>query len=614
MLRNVNTLQADGGTASRIKKTAVPNYNPSIDTTISGGSPLIQQEPTAATRVMESEAEQAAARQNALAEKQIQQPTSTPQRQPTTSVPAPPAPKQPSVSVPTVSAPAPPRQEAVQLQIPDTSINVDVPPPIDWANTEVASMYDEARAISSNISQTAAAHAERINTTLRDFAEPNEYLEQVRTMEFSYDPMADPEYVQSAAQLENQVTQMMVGRGGMYSSVGQSALQSSLVNMQIAFRGQRHNEFIDNRNFTLQMAQFEEQRRESQFNQSLQAASFELETMRDDFNRITKLADREADQLRVQWDQQMQVAEFDFRKQVTEFNQQFDKVKFQAQQIQQQFENELATAEFEARRQQEQFENSYRMMVFRADQEQRAWQNSVQKQQLEMQQYEQSLRNAQIEAAQIQESRAKDLAREESLIASAVRDFDTYREEWKNSRNGKASNDIARYFGVAPGSSFTDSSSIRAVQRTGNLLESRSRAHESNVFSFETEERALFEYSNVAELYREQALGASEPLSNVVSITSNTNAASLTNDPQQLSRYSQLESRYGSDPSQATSVYRDYINRQAEIQREIGMELYQKLIIEGEDRMRATSNIAPRTTTTQRSPDGSLIDPFLRKD
>ena len=113
---------------------------------------------------------------------------------------------------------------------------------------------DEARAISTNIAHKAAAHAQMINSTLNDLAQPNEYLEQLRGMEFQYDPMSDPEYVRSSSQLENQIMQSMNARGGMWSSVAQATLQSSMIDLQLGFRAQRHTEFLEERQFTLQMA------------------------------------------------------------------------------------------------------------------------------------------------------------------------------------------------------------------------------------------------------------------------------------------------------------------------------------------------------------------------
>ena len=44
---------------------------------------------------------------------------------------------------------------------------------------------------------------------------------------FNYDSSQDPEYKRQAANLENQIVQSMVGRGGLYSSVTQQEVQTT---------------------------------------------------------------------------------------------------------------------------------------------------------------------------------------------------------------------------------------------------------------------------------------------------------------------------------------------------------------------------------------------------
>lgn len=85
--------------------------------------------------------------------------------------------------------------------------------------------------------------------TTQEVVQENPYQKQLETMKFDYNPQTDTQYLQDAAGLENQVVQMMTGRGGLYSSVAQSALQSRLVALQNDFRVQKYAQFVQDRNF-----------------------------------------------------------------------------------------------------------------------------------------------------------------------------------------------------------------------------------------------------------------------------------------------------------------------------------------------------------------------------
>ena len=97
----------------------------------------------------------------------------------------------------------------------------------------------------------------------------NEYMVKLSEMKFDYDASTDPAFLKDAANLENAVTQMMVGRGGMYSSVAQSALQSRLSALQIDYRDMKYSQFKEERAFTMDLAQMEQDRRGKLFNQML---------------------------------------------------------------------------------------------------------------------------------------------------------------------------------------------------------------------------------------------------------------------------------------------------------------------------------------------------------
>lgn len=82
---------------------------------------------------------------------------------------------------------------------------------------------------------------------------------------FNYDSSQDPAYKQAAANLENQIVQSMVGRGGLYSSVTQQEVQNGLQNLEVQFREQRHSEWMAERDQVLQEAQFALTKSESEY-------------------------------------------------------------------------------------------------------------------------------------------------------------------------------------------------------------------------------------------------------------------------------------------------------------------------------------------------------------
>lgn len=106
------------------------------------------------------------------------------------------------------------------------------------------------------------------------FMTGNPYFDQLMSMKFDYDPAKDPEYINGAKVLENQVAQMMVGRGGLYSSVNQAALSSKLIEFQIALRKERYNQFVQDRSFMLQMANTVWDRQDAAFNQYMTVAKY----------------------------------------------------------------------------------------------------------------------------------------------------------------------------------------------------------------------------------------------------------------------------------------------------------------------------------------------------
>jgi 6-pyruvoyl-tetrahydropterin synthase len=139
---------------------------------------------------------------------------------------------------------------------------------------------------------------------------PNTYLDTLNTMKFEYDPQSDPEYLRNAAALENQVAQMMVGRGGLYSSVASSALQSRMINLQAEYMNSKRAEFNEQRNFALNMAKFEADRMNQYFNQLMSVKQQSQSEQNQEFNQNMKMSEFEAQQALDQWNKDYKTAQF----------------------------------------------------------------------------------------------------------------------------------------------------------------------------------------------------------------------------------------------------------------------------------------------------------------
>jgi hypothetical protein len=142
--------------------------------------------------------------------------------------------------------------------------------------------------------------------------EENQYIDKLNAMKFEYNPATDPDYRNDSAKLEQQVTNMMVSRGGLYSSVAQSALQSRLTDLMGTYRKQAYEIFKEDRNYTLQMAQMVYDRQDK------------------DFSKALSLYSAQKDSEDTSWDQNQKLAEFQFSVKQSEFNNQLNLAKFNA--------------------------------------------------------------------------------------------------------------------------------------------------------------------------------------------------------------------------------------------------------------------------------------------
>lgn len=160
-------------------------------------------------------------------------------------------------------------------------------------------------------------------------AKKQQYIDLVNNAVFEYDPTQDPEYLRQASAYENTVVQMMIGRGGLYSSVTQSGIQSSLINLQMELRAQRYESFVADRNFNMSMAKFYSGEQEKFFRQQMDLLDYQMakekfafDVAKEEFDQQLAIAGYnmdikrlELDYQKEQFDQQMAVANYNASRQ-----------------------------------------------------------------------------------------------------------------------------------------------------------------------------------------------------------------------------------------------------------------------------------------------------------
>ncbi len=300
----------------------------------------------------------------------------------------------------------------------------------------------------------------------------NPYIEQLNAMQFQYNPFEDEEYNQRAAQYEQQVTDMMVGRGGLYSSVAQNALQAGLISLQQQMMEQRYQEFLNDRNFTLQMAQFVSDENARMFDQFITNKKLEFDqytfqmeyafnTAKELWSRYAWGAEMELAKQKEAFSQQMQIAGYNLDVQQAAFNQQFaiDQANWNKYTWQQEFafskqkeafDERMATASYNLSAQNAAFNQKMAMLEYENELAQQAFENQF----LKLQQNVQSGENT--------------IKKNVQSYSVASKSYKNILNKWKNM--GKADKAVADYFGVSVGSKYSDQESIyKIVQKAQDL-------------------------------------------------------------------------------------------------------------------------------------------------
>jgi hypothetical protein len=149
-------------------------------------------------------------------------------------------------------------------------------------------------------------------------------------MKFEWNSATDPDYLQEASNLENQVAQMMVGRGGLYSSVYQSALQSRLTELQAVMRKEKYSEFLQERTWLMQQAEFYADREDAEFSKNMQMLNYQMDLENQKFNQQMARAELQIKRQNAQYQKELANAQKEQQAQLTSLR--FMTADYQAEQ------------------------------------------------------------------------------------------------------------------------------------------------------------------------------------------------------------------------------------------------------------------------------------------
>jgi len=183
---------------------------------------------------------------------------------------------------------------------------------------------DQVSATADSAQQASAAAGISAAQEVAKLTQPQAWkplLDQAASTKFDWQSATDPAYLQEASNLENQVASMMVGRGGLYSSVYQSALQSRLTELQISMRQQRYGEFIQERNWLMQQAEFIANREDTAYSQGMQALNYQAGREDSAFSKGIQTLEYEANRADTAFQQQYQMLNYQLELENQKFNQ-----------------------------------------------------------------------------------------------------------------------------------------------------------------------------------------------------------------------------------------------------------------------------------------------------
>ncbi len=302
----------------------------------------------------------------------------------------------------------------------------------------------------------------------------NPYLSQLENMEFNYHALMDPDYIEAASGLENTVAQALVGRGGLYSSVVNSALQSNLASLQNQMRERKYQEFMQERSFTLSMAQYYSGLQSEAWQQQMQETQFsfqieQAEIARQQFEAEFALAvDKE------RFVQEATIADFNLNRLTQEFAQDAAVADFKLNRLVQQYNQQLATAQHNLDRQIAAFNQEMQRKQLALQQQAQANAERARREAYNLQLRQVQAQEKQAQAVeQHQQQRAK-LETDYAMYQSTAKKNEDMLARWKSSNTG-ADTTVSRHFGVPVGFQFNEGftpilAKTRSLETQGNRI------------------------------------------------------------------------------------------------------------------------------------------------
>jgi hypothetical protein len=123
-------------------------------------------------------------------------------------------------------------------------------------------------------------------------------------MQFEWKPEEDPNYQIAVKQAEQAVVNMMVSRGGLYSSVTNSAFQSKLIELQGIFYNQAYDNFKADRAFIVDMAKIAYGREDEAWSRNMQLLQYQADRDDEMFSRSMQQRNIALDEARFNYQKQ----------------------------------------------------------------------------------------------------------------------------------------------------------------------------------------------------------------------------------------------------------------------------------------------------------------------
>ena len=169
------------------------------------------------------------------------------------------------------------------------------------------STADMLAPVSTDTGSTASDAAATATTETPAKAE-NPYFNALLDLKFEYNPATDQGYLQAAAQAENAIIQSIIGRGGLYSSVAQSAVATKLTDLGIEYEKIAYSNYTDQRTYLMQPANFEQDRIDTEWEQNYKVEQSAIDFEQQRFENQLSLANFQFAQEKEAFDQNQTLA------------------------------------------------------------------------------------------------------------------------------------------------------------------------------------------------------------------------------------------------------------------------------------------------------------------